>query len=322
LSNIFSATFNNSEKFQKLFLKFINSKVPHGKLYSKTRVCFNDGKMKCIPDILIYKNNDVKIVIENKIELELTPQQLDNYKNISELGKLEKFALVKYFFPTAEYKDWEIFQWSTLYSEIKIKLSKFLSTEKNKEQFIINQFLKHLENLNMDIPDGISKKDFKLLCDGFRQLKKSDPYFSRNSIEFFSNASKFVKYFQEIINFSKRDKAIRKKVGVNYQFNPFIAYNWNTEEDRKNKKFNTTFGAKIELKNRKLKIRQLGIEIQIDIKDYKKDYINVYSIDFNNDYTNESKYNLRGIKTLKFNKLRDFTIKTWKEILEIPNTKK
>lgn len=320
LSNIFSATFNNSKFFRKFFLEFIGSKLNYKNLISNTRCTYYNDIEKCIPDIIIFKNDIEKIIIENKIELALTSKQLQSYSKIKEISSAEKLALVKYYFPPDNYQHWKILHWSTLYYEITKKLNKNLKSISDLEQFIIKQFLKHLENLNMDIPEDVKKEEFKLLCKGFRLLKKPITDLPQKSLHFFNIVNIFIKYFEEIVNYTKTDPIFRNKIGKNYQSNPYInhLWYWKSEKD-KTKIYFTRFGILITLNKEINQIKKIGIEIIIDNEmKGNGDAIYTFAINSSEYYIEDvgDYYKIKGNK-INFNELRDFAINSWKSILNI-----
>lgn len=96
LSQIFSATFNNSTFFKRAFLHTISiTKIPEfNKLISKTQMNFGSSNEDARIDIIIYKDNRPFIIIENKVESPLTKSQIIKYNKIKQLNKCKKVALV------------------------------------------------------------------------------------------------------------------------------------------------------------------------------------------------------------------------------------
>jgi hypothetical protein len=233
LSQIFSASFNNSLQFRKIFLNFIGFKGKE-ELVCKTQWYKFTNKRNFI-DIKIFKksspNGNPVIVIENKIESELTNKQLKDYNGIQEIKRLKpkfKIALVKYFFEFYN-ENWTIIHWSEFYRELQKHVHKMKG---EKDKFIIDNILNYLKKNNMALVEKISKEDLNKLAD-YIYLTKSifdgSPG-KKLDIKVFETASNFFTILEFICSKIKENKDFKKIIGKNIQFSPHLG---DVNEDEK-----------------------------------------------------------------------------------------
>jgi hypothetical protein len=116
LSEVFSASFNNSKMFQKLFLSFIGHPFTNN-LRSLTQKNFKVGDRNVYIDVcIIDAKGKTVIIIENKIGSSLEQRQLKTYNKVDQLNHAKKIALVKHYFePLPNGLGWRVCHWTDLH---------------------------------------------------------------------------------------------------------------------------------------------------------------------------------------------------------------
>lgn len=230
LSQVFSASFNSSVRFQKCFFEFIRSKT------FSDATCINQqvflAGSKCRPDICIQSARRIRIAIENKVEAPLTITQLRSYSKIKELANAKKIALVKHFFePFSAAKGWRIRRWSDFYRFLECKMRAI--DQNGVDCFIMKNFLLHLEELSMKTPARIKKSDLQLLAKAIYQLRNEHgPNFSLKK-PIFEIANTYVDMLETVVNKSREEPVIRRRVGRSYRFNPGLGAYYENDKERK-----------------------------------------------------------------------------------------
>jgi hypothetical protein len=312
LSQIFSATFNNSEIFKKIFFKIIDYKYEVLEKYnSQTQISYFDDNSRF--DICIYdKDENISILIENKIESALTTNQLKKYDKIDNIKKSLKLAIVRYYFDEIDFEGWKILHWSDLYREITDSLDDYKIND--VDLFIIKQFLSHLEMLNMYVLPKIDKSDFKDFCDALVEIRNNQKLsFSLKSKNIFSTGETIIKYFEEIVEMSRKDADFVNSIGKNYQFNPIIDW-WSPDLEIKEPVYNFSLSANIYLAKVYKNIQTLGIGLMIDCTKSKKHMFSIYSQTKDGAIKKEHLYESNDII---FDDLAKITINKWKKYLNI-----
>jgi len=308
LSKVFCASFNNSDTFQKLFLKFIGIKersklIAIDQNYRKT-------KRRNFLDIVIYTRdrygmpNKLKLVIENKINAALTGKQLIDYnkvKGIRNIPKSRKIALVKNYFELKDYS-WRIKHWTELY----LFFTKFCKTSNSSiDTFIINNFLKYLEENNMSTVNSISREDLNSIIEIFsvtEKLKSGNVFKTLKWQQSFDIATKFIKMMEEVVIRAKESPVILKK-SKKFQFNPRIS---SIEPDEEKLPFLWSY---IQLKKNK---RYKSLCTGITFKD-NKSMIITFVKDLNDEYDKELIFKGKVLDLDKYSKL---TITYWEKKLK------
>jgi hypothetical protein len=309
LTQIFSATFNNSNSFKKSFLKLISSKVNGIKyndintIVSQTQVSFNNDS---IIDMIIYDDNNAIIVIENKIDADFGNNQLEKYDNIIDLQNTIKIILVKYYY-NEKNTNWIEFHWIDIY---KILFELINNRIDENEYFILNEFMFHLKELNMYIQPIITISELEKLKEGIINLRSDKPSFSLANGSIFEIANSILKYFEEIIEISKSDSFIYKKIGRNYRFSPWITW-WINDDDINNKNISIHIRTEIRLDKKINNINMLCIGYYVDIPKNKYFIKSVAQNGVN--FEQEETYHK---KDLILDELSEFTINTWKNWLK------
>ncbi|HBD95386.1 MAG TPA: hypothetical protein DC057_14555 [Spirochaetia bacterium] len=312
LSQVFSATFNNSCIFKEIFIRFIDANLNSKLLSSKTQLTFSNNDSRLDICILSKKEEFIEIVIENKIEAILTTQQLAKYDSIKQIKKSIKVAFVKYYFLENQYKNWKILHWSEFAREIIDCISKH--NIDSIELFIINQFLNHLEKLNMYLIPKIEKSDFLDFCNTMTEIRKNEKiHLSLKQKNIFSTAELLMKYFEEIVEISRKNESLLKIIGKNYRFNPYFNW-WSPDIEKNTPDYNISLCAQITLSKIYKEIKNIGIGVQIDCTIKKNHKISIYALTKEDYYSNEYIY---SPKDIIFKHLSETTVSKWKEFLNI-----
>jgi len=244
LSQIFSASFNNSSLFRKVFL---NTILGQSKNYSessaRTQINYGLKGQALRIDIILYQHNKPYLVIENKVDAPLFIEQLHNYDKIKELSKCKKVALVKHYFDPAPYGAWNIFHWSDLYSAFKKTIKKGIVDPVDK--FVILNFLEHLEEMKMTNIIKISKVDLVNFSQGLNSLRTMpSPYLSLTTKNIFETGSQLLSILEDIIEMVRQEKELTKFIGRNPRFSPRIG-SWAEYEDTKFENMSISVGFSV-----------------------------------------------------------------------------
>lgn len=301
LSQIFCATFNNSRKFQKIFFELIG--YHHiGEFHAETK--------KENMDIWIYANNrrKPKIVIENKIEAELTPGQLRKYNKNDKVKNAKKIALVKFYFPFEKTLGWKIIHWVDLYG-LLIKNSKPKKLEEI-DAFLIGNLLNYLEVLQMSRIYEIKKEDLKSLTKAvwfLGHVSNKGIISLKNPI--FKTADDYINMIESVIELTRNEPFFKKRIGKNFQFTPYIGWNQENEGEK-----TPWIGVEITLSNKHKSIKHIGTGINfIKRKDGYRYDIMTYAADKDYNYIQEKPY---GNNDLKFEIYSKQVILCWKKWLK------
>lgn len=312
LSQVFTASFNHSEIFRKLFLKFIG--YPFTKtLYALTQRSFNSGGKSVRIDVCIFDKQEKEspvVIIENKIEAPFTLKQLKTYNRVRQLARAQKVALVKHYFdPLPEEVGWKVYHWTDLHERCLDIIKKV--EKKQIDSFIIQNFLDYLEELQMSKVRLIKGADLKELAKAIHKIRNVDePYFHLNkSISVFQTANDYLTMLEQIVDMARQEKLITKRIGRSFRFSPWIGSWWKDEEKTK---ANVWIGVELDLSKKFKKISSIGTGIEFNdlAEDDCKIVINAYQDDFT--CLHEVKY--KDVD-LSFENYKDQVINSWKKWL-------
>jgi len=311
LTQIFSASFNNSKEFRKIFLNLIGVGTRQD-LRSETQKQYGDSKL----DVLILKENKPYIVIENKVDSTVYASQLRKYNSIKAVKNAKKVLIVKHLPDRKIPKQWKVIHWVDLYME----LSKLLENRDLPEidKFICSNFASYLKEMGMYIPPKISKKDFYEMCEFIKRIRKDGQFeLSINKVAIESLLT-FVLYIQEITKIVFKEKEyndIKKKIARGRcPTRQYIRINY-LDDEANNKHFNIFIGSQfINLKNFNKDIWWIGAGVFIDLKGGScikafagKDY--GWSVE----YSKEDNFEVR--EAIYFEEFKEFVIKSWRKYL-------
>lgn len=308
LSQIFSASFNNSILFKRLF--FSTARVKHKSLTnysSQTQINYSLKEEEARIDIIIYYKDKPVLIIENKVDAPLTMNQIRKYSRISELSKCRKIAIVKHYFESfSRSYGWEILHWVDFYVLFKRKYERGIS---NKiDHYIISNFLEHLELMNMARVNKISKGDLINFSNAIHKIRTDGkPSISLVNKNVFETGTQLLSFMEEIIDLAHQDPKLVKSVGRNFRFSPRLEY-WYLGEVSKNN--NLMLVVSITLKKPIKNVKTLGTGFFFYNKTPNKYATITFANDSNGgDFIREKEY-LK--KEIVFDEYAKHVISTWK----------
>jgi len=310
LSQLFSASFNNSEIFKKIFFNVIKEEYKSGGKYSsRTQKYYSPQNENARIDIIIDLNERPIIIIENKVESSLTSHQLEKYNTIQELRGCSKYAIVKHYFENiAKNAGWTIYHWADFYVELKKKHNNHISNQ--SDNFIISNFIEHLELMQMTRVNIISQKklmDFSGVLKQIRNEKKPSVALAQKN--FFETGNQITAMLEEIVNRVRQEDVLITKIGTSFRYTPRL--NW-WYEDEKHIPDHRDIGIYVFLpvKNSKNEIACLGTGIFFYNKNPKKYTISIYASDKNEEWKQNVTYKKRD---LIFEDYAKQVISNWKK---------
>lgn len=312
LSQIFSASFNSSNLFKKIFFKTINLNIRKLSDYrSMTQINYGLSSEDARIDIIIYNRNKPYVIIENKVNAPLTIKQLEKYDKIKELNNCRKLAIVKHFFARfTENTKWEIFHWVDFYSKFKKEFEKGIPNP--VDQHIIENFIEHLELMNMARVNKITNTDLINFADTINKIRTDGKaYVSLTNKNIFETGIQFLSILEEIIDLAHQEPLLMKSVGKNFRYNPWIDY-WAEDEFKENNNLNITIN--INLTKKINNIKSLGTGLFLYNDDPKNYSLVTYAMNKpSEDYVKESYYEKND---LVFDEYANQVINSWKKWLK------
>jgi hypothetical protein len=311
LTQVFCATFNNSSIFRKIFASFVKMKLPSNS-YATTQTRYllkNDENG--ILDIAIYKKNSEHplLIIENKIEADLTFEQLKKYNKLVGINKVKKIAIVKYFFLDIDQRlNWSVYRWSEFYEHIMKKLDKLKIPPLH--EFIISNFLDYLKEIGMSSILSIAKNDLSLLAEILYQMRCNNKPLCCIRKEPFKVASYYIQMLEDIVFNMHADPIIHKRLAKRLVFSPWLSGWYDDEKTEKRK--NLWIGFEIQLAKPYNRIHRIGTAIHF-YNNSKSNYQIIACVqDKEGDYLHQTKY---PVGDLIFEKYRSQVITFWRKFL-------
>ena len=225
LSQVFSASFNHSPTFRRLFYSFAKIK-PLTNPRSTTQQCEkhpdNDGRL----DVCLKEGNQERVIIESKKDARLEIEQLIRYSKMHPTTK--RIALVKNCIkPFQTAKGWTILHWGDFYRHLKN--SSTTTNGMSIDGFIINNFCSHMEGVELNtvtkIKDTALVSLSRVLC-SMRTEQQSEMSLS---LPIFETASGFVAMLEGIIERASENSSIQKVVAKDCRVAPKLR--WYTHEE-------------------------------------------------------------------------------------------
>lgn len=268
LSQICCASFNHSHLFKKMFLHTINlDSKSISELIAKTQISYGLAKEDARIDIIIYKNSKPFIVIENKVDAPLTSWQLEKYDKIREFNRCKKVVIVKHYFDSIVRSQWKIYHWADLYSAFTKAINAGINNP--IDNFVISNFVEHLELMNMSRVNRISKSELLGFSQAINNLRfERYPYVSLTKRNIFDTGGQLLSTLEEIIDLVRQEQILTKSIGGNFRFSPKIS-SWYQEE--KMKQHNFSIIVEISVPKTKNKVKYLGTGFFF-FNDYPKKY--------------------------------------------------
>ena len=246
LSQIFSASFNQSPKFRKLFYTF-SGICPFSDPKAITQQCDRGERLEGRLDICLYDGKALRVIIENKIEAPLFVRQLSTYSRIHSTRLIKKIALVKNFFePFADDKGWKILHWGDFYRHLDRGLSHLGST--TLDYFIIDNFKTHIEEIGMRTVTRISRGELLGLTKAIHKMRSPKKCSFSLKMPVFEIAVRYIQMLENIVDMTKAEPIICNAVKINYRFTPWC-FGW-FDKDGKVDRYNFMMGVEISLKRR------------------------------------------------------------------------
>lgn len=165
LTQIISATFNESSEFRRLFLRFLE--IPY-KTHLRTKTQVGTIGALSRPDLIIQHRDSAYAVIESKVRAKSCRIQQD----------LHSKTYAKYYFlicrdavrPGALGRRFKKLTWYELFSFLKSNIS----NERTIGSFLVHQLINYGEQCGMLLPDSILKSDFENACTFLTELRLRD----------------------------------------------------------------------------------------------------------------------------------------------------
>lgn len=312
LSQIFSASFNNSNLFKKTFLGAINCKTKSISEYvADTQINYSTSKKDARIDIIIYRNRKPLIIIENKINAPLTANQLKKYNNIKSLITCKKIVIAKHFFEDfKDIKKWKIHHWSEIYAKFKEQINKGVTDP--IDTFIFNNFIEHLELLNMTRVHKISESELSYFSESIYKIRnKPKPFFALSNKNIFDTGTQILSMLEEIIELAHKEPLILESVGKNFRYRPYIDW-WYIDEI--NEHNNLSITVRLFLSNSPNKLNRLGTGFFFN-NETKKYSVSTYAQAKGGPiFIKEIEYNGKG-KGVVFDDYAKQVINNWKKWL-------
>ncbi|HCA43152.1 MAG TPA: hypothetical protein DEP28_07860 [Bacteroidetes bacterium] len=250
LSLAFITIFNYSSTFRKIFfnkfLKTLFKKYSYDEYVLKNynlsfkknistqnlfarphEVNKSSSNGKAIPDVIIYKNNDPYLIIENKLGSSSYLKQLDRYNNVPKYNKIKlKLSLVVINSHLKSiYNGWIITKWAELYDDLSKEISKI--NKLSLDYFLIKHFIRYMEENQLNQVESISKKDLinisKILNTSHKIFIGKGENLSLKKYNGFDSGDKILRLLERVIMELKNDIP-EKKLGKRISFNPWLGY--------------------------------------------------------------------------------------------------
>ncbi|MFH1024528.1 MAG: PD-(D/E)XK nuclease family protein [Planctomycetota bacterium] len=223
LTQVFVACFNHSTLFRKIALRFFRFPKVSGAM-AATQISSHDKKGRL--DISIFDHEGHELgVIENKIDSVLTGRQLKKYKKA---GHKTIVAITRKYPEIDENLGrFHIYRWSEFYSVLEDTRDGWTSSDR----LLIGAFLQYLKEIEMTGLQEITRND---LIDAGKAIsflaKPSKAYASRSLLinNPFFVFNELTQYFQRVYADANKDPLLRKRIGKNFRFNPYLDMNEGT----------------------------------------------------------------------------------------------
>jgi hypothetical protein len=168
LTQVVSATFNESQYFRRIFLKFLNVPYRPG-ILAKTQVRNEQAPSR--PDLILFNWDFPYVLIESKVESKSDKNQQTRHSHLK-----AKYYVLIVRDPVQEIHIDNRFKkvtWYDFFSYL-LEISKLEKSE--LDSFLINKLISFGRECGMLLPDRITKTDFTSACDLLSQIRlRNDP---------------------------------------------------------------------------------------------------------------------------------------------------
>lgn len=252
LSQVFTASFNHSALFRKLFYQLTDLN-PLKNPCARTQLHGSNHSLAGRLDICLYNGMKQHAIIENKIDAPLYLKQLKKYNKLYPSRSIKRIAMVKHFFePFASTGGWTILHWGEFYRLLKTKCS---DKHKGADSFIVHNFISHLEALGMDTPLVLEKSELEGLAKALYKMRQPKAFWLSLKAPAFEIANQYIQMLAEIIDMTREEPVIKKVIGTSYRFNPVLSTWWNVDKLRER---HLMLGVQIRIRNKRHKARSVG----------------------------------------------------------------
>lgn len=176
LSQIVAASFNVSPIFRRIFLDFLKVKADSKNLHMYTQLQSATSR----PDMLIRDGKKSLILIESKVDLDVSQTQLDNHKKYNDTFNHYR-VIAKYNAPVKGL--WKLHTWYELNVAVE---SQFKRKNSQLDAFILKEVSGYLKELKLNLAQTIKKNELKEVAKFITNLrfeqeidfnfKNSDPF--------------------------------------------------------------------------------------------------------------------------------------------------
>jgi hypothetical protein len=166
----------------------------------------------------------------------------------------------------------------------------------------------------MKTPTRITKTELRCLAKGIYQIRNAKcPAFSLKK-PVFEIANKYIDVLEAIINMSREEPVICKRVGKNYQFNPSVCGYFETDEEAKRNR--VMIYTEIRLKKKVNGLRIVGTGLFFSNKHPESYKVETYAQGDGNTFEKDVEY---GPKDLVLDRYAKHVISYWKRWLKKKN---
>jgi len=230
LTQVFAATINHVPGFGQAMGRLLGLPPATGyAAVTQVATAGHDGQL----DLLIRDRGTGRVlaVIESKIDAPLTREQLRKYDRLlrctPELGGqgVRRIALIRWRDAALRESTWRMRYWSEIYQAACAVLR---SAPSPLERHIVSWFLAHMESLHMDLPIRIPHPALRGLSKVLAEIRDNKrpypPLILGGGASAFQVAQRYLDYLASIVEASKQDPLIARRIGKNYRFSPHLAY--------------------------------------------------------------------------------------------------
>jgi hypothetical protein len=222
LTQVFAASFNQSAIFRKKVCELCDIAFENS-LRMVTQSRGEEGQI----DILLISGKRAILGIENKIDAPLDIKQLQQYERDHGFMPSEVLAIVKRLPSNLDdFGNYRIKKWSALYDALNRLLEGGGVDIDSRDGFVLGEFKKHLEDINMARVTQIKRGHLRKLADAVDAIaNRKREAVSLKDVDFFAVASDFRFVLEDLVAEvnSPNHRDLVEAVGKGTRFNPFLS---------------------------------------------------------------------------------------------------
>jgi PD-(D/E)XK nuclease superfamily len=225
LSQIFSASFNQSEVFRKAVGDFFGCMTLR-QAVSRTEEGHNTKFGPARLDIVVRtRRGRPLLIIENKVKAKFGVDQPRKYCSVDELKRCRKYCLLKHYKAQSDvHHAWELRYWGGFYLHLLKQQRK-----QSKEDFFAENFLATLRDYEMDNPTTIKRADLKRLAKAMNEIRYSEkPDLSLNEPTFEVMVD-LKKMLADLFRKAVTTKNLRNRAGKSFRPKMRTSYWWDDD---------------------------------------------------------------------------------------------